>query len=131
MIVTSGKTIDESKQGSAFESLRNKDAEKNFYIESYGCAMNFNDSEIVAAILFDKGYGSTQFIEDANLILINTCSVRDKAEQTIRNRLIHFKNIKSKNKETLVVIMGCMAERLKDKLLEEEKLVDIVIGPDA
>ncbi len=131
MIVTTGKTIDESKQGSAFESVKNKDSEKKFYIESYGCAMNFNDSEIVASILFDKGYGSTQFIEDANLILINTCSVRDKAEQTIRNRLIHFKKLKSKNKESLVVIMGCMAERLKDQLLEEEKLVDIVIGPDA
>lgn len=131
MSLITGKTIDESKQGSSLASIVNQNSLKKFYIESYGCAMNFNDSEIVASILFDKGYGSTQLLEEANLILINTCSVRDKAEQTVRNRLVHFKSLKQKNKETLVVIMGCMAERLKDQLLEEEKLVDIVIGPDA
>jgi len=125
------KTMDESKQGSALLADVNTNAHKKFYIESYGCAMNFNDSEIVASILFEHGYGSTPVVEDANLILINTCSIRDKAEQTVRHRLKHFKGLKRRNKETLVAIMGCMAERLKDKLLEEEKLVDIVIGPDA
>jgi len=125
------KTIDETKQGSTLTSNVNAGAQKKFYIESYGCAMNFNDSEIVASILFEQGYSTTQQVEEANLIMINTCSIRDKAEQTVRHRLKHFKGIKRRHKETLVVIMGCMAERLKDKLLEEEKLVDIVIGPDA
>lgn len=125
------KTIDESKQGEVFTSSINEDASKHFFIESYGCAMNFNDSEIVASILQKEGYGATQEIENANLILINTCSIREKAEQTIRHRLQHFKSLKHKNKELLVAIMGCMAERLKEKLLEQEKLVDIVIGPDA
>lgn len=125
------KDIDESKQGSTLLSDINLHSQKKFYIESYGCAMNFNDSEIVASILYEKGYGTTSNAEDANLILINTCSIRDKAEQTVRNRLKHFKGIKKRNREMLVVIMGCMAERLKDQLLEQEKLVDIVIGPDA
>lgn len=125
------KTIDETKQGTALTSTVNAGAQKQFYIESYGCAMNFNDSEIVASILFEQGYSTTQQVEEANLIMINTCSIRDKAEQTVRHRLKHFKGIKRRHKETLVVIMGCMAERLKDKLLVEEKLVDIVIGPDA
>ncbi len=131
MFELSEKTIDETRQGTTLVSDVNASSQKKFYIESYGCAMNFNDSEIVASILYEKGYGTTQIAEEANLILINTCSIRDKAEQTVRNRLKHFKGIKRRNKETLVAIMGCMAERLKDKLLEEEKLVDIVIGPDA
>lgn len=125
------KHIDETKQGSSIISSINTASNKKFYIESYGCAMNFNDSEIVASILYEKGYGTTPIPEEANLILINTCSIRDKAEQTVRHRLKHFKGIKKRNREMLVVIMGCMAERLKDQLLEEEKLVDIVIGPDA
>ncbi len=131
MFELADKNIDESKQGSAVMSDVNAHAHKKFYIESYGCAMNFNDSEIVASILFEKGYGSTPVLEEAHLIMINTCSIRDKAEQTVRNRLKHFKGLKKRNRELLVVVMGCMAERLKDKLLEEEKLVDIVIGPDA
>jgi tRNA-2-methylthio-N6-dimethylallyladenosine synthase len=125
------KDIDESKQGTALESLVNHDASRKFYIESYGCAMNFNDSEIVASILYESGYGSTKNVEEANLILINTCSIREKAEQTIRHRLMHFKGFKKRNKHLLVGVLGCMAERLKEKLLEEEKLVDLVIGPDA
>ena len=110
------KHIDETKQGSSIISKINEASSKKFYIESYGCAMNFNDSEIVASILYEKGYGTTPNAEDANLILINTCSIRDKAEQTVRNRLKHFKGIKKRNREMLVVIMGCMAERLKDQL---------------
>jgi len=93
--------------------------------------MNFNDSEIVASLLHDVGYGATKNPDEANLILINTCSIRDKAEQTVRFRLMHFKGFKKRNKHLLVGVLGCMAERLKDKLLEEEKLVDMVIGPDA
>jgi tRNA-2-methylthio-N6-dimethylallyladenosine synthase len=125
------KVIDENMQGKALESSVNTLSEKKFYIESYGCAMNFNDSEIIASILHESGYGATKNIEEANLILINTCSIRDKAEQTVRHRLMHFKGFKKKNKSMLVGVLGCMAERLKEKLLEEEKLVDIVMGPDA
>ncbi|MBU3677225.1 MAG: tRNA (N6-isopentenyl adenosine(37)-C2)-methylthiotransferase MiaB [Chitinophagaceae bacterium] len=125
------KTIDETRQGSALNSAHNAHAAKKFYIESYGCAMNFNDSEIVASILHEVGFGATTQIEEAQLILVNTCSIREKAEQTIRNRLVHFKGLKEKNRRLLVGVLGCMAERLKEKLLEEEKLVDIVIGPDA
>ncbi len=131
MIEISPKVIDESRQGTALSSTRHLQADKKFYIESYGCAMNFNDSEIVASILHDSGYGATTNIEEASLILVNTCSIREKAEQTIRHRLIHFKGFKKRNGALLVGILGCMAERLKEKLLEEEKLVDIVVGPDA
>ncbi|MEN9339179.1 MAG: tRNA ((37)-C2)-methylthiotransferase MiaB [Bacteroidota bacterium] len=131
MIEISPKVIDESRQGTALSSTRHSQADKKFYIESYGCAMNFNDSEIVAYILHDSGYGATTNIEEASLILVNTCSIREKAEQTIRHRLIHFKGFKKRNGSLLVGILGCMAERLKEKLLEEEKLVDIVVGPDA
>lgn len=123
--------IDENIQGTALASEVNAQADKKFYIESYGCAMNFNDSEIIASILHGVGYGATKDIEEANLILINTCSIRDKAEQTIRHRLMHFKGFKKRNRTMLVGVMGCMAERLKEKLLEEEKLVDIVMGPDS
>jgi tRNA-2-methylthio-N6-dimethylallyladenosine synthase len=125
------KVIDENIQGTALASEVNAQADKKFYIESYGCAMNFNDSEIIASILHGVGYGATKDIEEANLILINTCSIRDKAEQTIRHRLMHFKGFKKRNRTMLVGVMGCMAERLKEKLLEEEKLVDIVMGPDS
>lgn len=131
MLATPDKTIDESRQGSALDSAMHVHAAKKFYIESYGCAMNFNDSEIVASILHEEGYGSTTQPDDAQLILVNTCSIREKAEQTIRNRLVHFKGLKEKNRKLLVGVLGCMAERLKEKLLEQEKLVDIVIGPDA
>ena len=104
---------------------------KNFYIESYGCQMNFSDTEIVASILDKEGYSNTKLINEADLILINTCSIREKAELTVRKRLEYFQSIK-KNKTNLKVgVLGCMAERLKHKFLEEEKIVDMVVGPDA
>ena len=105
--------------------------EKKLYIESYGCAMNFSDSEIVAAVLSKNGYTTTEKLEDASLILLNTCSIREKAEQTIRKRLEKFNKIKRTNKFLKIGILGCMAERLKSKLIEEEKIVDLVVGPDA
>ncbi len=104
---------------------------KRFYIESYGCAMNFADSEIVASILNKEGFGATKNVEEADLIFINTCSIREKAELTVRKRLTEFRLLKKRKKGMLVGVLGCMAERLKSKLLEEEKLVDIVVGPDA
>ena len=127
------KKIDEGKQGKAIEqakTITNPNG-KHFYIESYGCQMNFSDSEIVASILNDAGYGATRDMEQADLILINTCSIREKAEQTVRKRLRIFDKVKTKNPGTLVGVLGCMAERLKKKLLDEEKLVDLVVGPDA
>ena len=102
-----------------------------FYIESYGCAMNFSDSEIVASILNKEGYKLSKNPEEANLILINTCSIRDKAEQTIRKRLKLFDKYKKNSNELKIGILGCMAERLKEKLLIEEKIVDLVVGPDS
>jgi tRNA-2-methylthio-N6-dimethylallyladenosine synthase len=101
------------------------------YIESYGCQMNFADSEVVTSILIDKGYGTTSNIQEADTILLNTCAIRDNAEQKIRHRLQSFKAIKSKNPKVVIGILGCMAERLKNQLIEEEKLVDLVAGPDA
>ncbi len=127
------KTQDESRQGEAFapEPIPSKAYKKRFYIESYGCAMNFADSEVVASILNQQGYGATTIAEEADLIFVNTCSIREKAEQTVRKRLTDFKSIKKGNKGLLIGVLGCMAERLKTKFLEEEKLVDIVVGPDA
>lgn len=104
---------------------------KKLYMESYGCQMNFSDSEIVTSILAKEGYDTTSDMEEADLILINTCSIRDRAEQTVRKRLIHFNSLKKKKPEITVGVLGCMAERLKSKLLEEEKIVDLVVGPDA
>ncbi len=106
-------------------------ATRKLYIESYGCQMNFSDSEIVTSILKKEGFGTTSSAEQADVILINTCSIREKAEQTVRNRLNYFQEIKKKNGEVTVGVLGCMAERLKSRLLEEEKIVDIVLGPDA
>ncbi|MBT4738319.1 MAG: tRNA (N6-isopentenyl adenosine(37)-C2)-methylthiotransferase MiaB, partial [Flavobacteriales bacterium] len=107
-------------------------ASRKMYIESYGCQMNFSDSEIVASILKEESFTTTQNISEADLVFVNTCSIREKAEQTIRKRLEFYNSIKKKgNKGMIVGVLGCMAERLKDKLLEEEKLVDIVVGPDA
>lgn len=125
--------IDESRQGEAYQGELDtlSASNKHFYIESYGCQMNFSDSEIIASILQSSGFGSTRDVEQANLILLNTCSIREKAEQTIRKRLTEFKKIKRRNPSLLIGVLGCMAERLKSKLLEEEKLVDIVVGPDA
>lgn len=130
---TEDKRHDETRQGEAFAPFA-KDPnqyKKQFYIESYGCAMNFADSEIVASILNKEGFGATRNAEEADLIFINTCSIREKAEQTVRKRLTEFKKLKQAKKGLLVGVLGCMAERLKSKLLEEEKLVDIVVGPDA
>lgn len=114
-------------------ALEAKDANsKKLYLESYGCAMNFSDSEIVASILTDQGYNTTNSLEDADLVLVNTCSIRDKAEQTIRKRLEKYNAVKrSSNPKMKVGVLGCMAERLKEKFLEEEKIVDLVVGPDA
>jgi len=127
------KSHDESRQGEPFSPF-NMDPnlyKKYFYIESYGCAMNFADSEVVASILHKNGYGATNNIEQASLIFINTCSIREKAEQTVRKRLTEFKRLKKSDPGILVGVLGCMAERLKEKFLQEEKLVDIVVGPDA
>ncbi|MCF6407379.1 tRNA (N6-isopentenyl adenosine(37)-C2)-methylthiotransferase MiaB [Chitinophaga filiformis] len=127
------KVHDESRQGEAYAPLdgEKQTYTKKFYIESYGCQMNFNDSEIVASILKEEGFGPTRNVEEASLVLLNTCSIREKAETTVRKRLTEFRKIKQRNPELLVGVLGCMAERLKAKLLEEEKLVDMVVGPDA
>lgn len=127
------KVHDELRQGEAFApfEIEPNIFKKKFYIESYGCAMNFSDSEIVASILQNEGFGATKQFDEADLILVNTCSIREKAEQTIRKRLTEFKKAKQSKPGMLVGILGCMAERLKGKLLEEEKLVDLVVGPDA
>ncbi len=124
---------DEARQGEAFAPFANDPAvyRKRFFIESYGCAMNFADSEVVASILHKEGFGATRDVEEADLIFVNTCSIREKAEQTVRKRLTEFRKLKKKKPGTLVGVLGCMAERLKAKFLEEEKLVDIVVGPDA
>jgi tRNA-2-methylthio-N6-dimethylallyladenosine synthase len=104
---------------------------RSFYIESYGCQMNFSDSEIVASILSEQGLNPTKDFLQADLLLLNTCSIRDKAEETIRKRLTEFKTLKAHKPELIIGLLGCMAERLKEKLLQEEKLVDLVVGPDA
>lgn len=133
MLEIDAKTHDESRQGEAYApfALDPNQYKKHFYIESYGCAMNFSDSEIVASILNTEGFGATRNIEEADLIFLNTCSIREKAEQTVRKRLTEFKTAKKQKPGLLVGVLGCMAERLKSKLLEEEKLVDLVVGPDA
>ena len=104
---------------------------KKLYIESYGCQMNFSDSEVVASIMNSNGYSTTRDIDEANVVLINTCSIRDNAEKRVRNRLTEFKKKKNDNPDLVVGILGCMAERLKKSLLEQEQLVDLVAGPDA
>ena len=126
------KKHDEGRQGEVFEDLNEKTEKgKHFYIESYGCAMNFADSEVVASILNKEGFTSTSNLEIADLILINTCSIREKAEMTVRKRLTEFKRLKKDNKDLLIGVLGCMAERLKSAFIEQEKLVDLVVGPDA
>jgi tRNA-2-methylthio-N6-dimethylallyladenosine synthase len=127
------KVQDENRQGEPFAPFANDPAvyKKLFYIESYGCQMNFADSEVVAAILQQEGFGATRDVEEADLIFINTCSIREKAEQTVRKRLTEFRKLKLRKKGMLVGVLGCMAERLKSKFIEEEKLVDLVVGPDA
>jgi tRNA-2-methylthio-N6-dimethylallyladenosine synthase len=128
---------DESRQGEAFkintavDGIAMDSQAKKMYLESYGCQMNFSDSEIVASIMADEGYLPTTEMEEADVVLINTCSIRDNAEQKVRGRLKEFRAVKRKNKDLTIGVLGCMAERLKAKLLEEEQLVDLVVGPDA
>lgn len=133
MLALDNENILEDRQGEAYAPFEQdpNTYDRKFYIESYGCAMNFNDSEIVASILQQEGFGATKVLEEADLVLLNTCSIREKAEQTIRKRLNVFQSFKNERPGMLVGVLGCMAERLKGKLLEEEKLVDLVIGPDA
>lgn len=125
------KIIEESKQGEALVLENKPENTKKLFIESYGCAMNFSDSEIVASILSSNGYNTTQILEEADLVLVNTCSIRDKAEQTVRKRLEKYNAVKRINPKMKVGVLGCMAERLKEKFLDEEKIVDLVVGPDA
>ena len=125
------KIIDESQQGSTLALEQNQKNGRKLYIESYGCQMNFSDSEIVASILAKEGYNTTQELAEADLVLVNTCSIREKAEQTVRKRLEKFNAVKKTNPHMKVGVLGCMAERLKSKFLEEEKIVDMVVGPDA
>ena len=126
------KTIDESKQGEQLTTINKKGNSRKLFIESYGCQMNFADSEVVASILAQDGFNTTNKLEEADLVLVNTCSIRDKAEQTVRKRLQKYNAVKRDvNPNMKVGVLGCMAERLKEKFLEEEKIVDLVVGPDA
>lgn len=127
---------DERRQGEVLTKKKevkpNKNFDRKFYIESYGCAMNFNDSEIVAAIMEKEGFGLTENLDEADLVFVNTCAIRAKAEDTVRKRLEKYNAVKrDKNPSMKVGVLGCMAERLKTKLLEEEHIVDLVAGPDA
>lgn len=130
LVEKSKDDILEDRQGEVLTQPIKPGIGKRFYLESYGCAMNFSDTEIVASILNKEGYGPTKVMQEADLILINTCSIRDKAEENVRQRLAVF-NRATKESKPIVGVLGCMAERLKHKLIEEEKLVDIVVGPDA
>lgn len=126
------KIIDEKAQGNALDTTPKNNNTKKLFIESYGCAMNFSDSEVVASILSEQGYNTTQILEEADLVLVNTCSIRDKAEQTVRKRLEKYNAVKrDHNPKMKVGVLGCMAERLKEKFLDQEKIVDMVVGPDA
>lgn len=126
------KEIDEQKQGTSLVLEQKPENTKKLFIESYGCAMNFSDSEIVASIMTNEGYNTTTILEEADLVLVNTCSIRDKAEQTVRKRLEKYNAVKREvNPGMKVGVLGCMAERLKEKFLDEEKIVDMVVGPDS
>lgn len=125
------KIIDEKQQGNSLNLEHKEGNTRKLFIESYGCQMNFSDSEIVASILQNEGFNTTPHLEDADLVLVNTCSIRDKAEQTVRKRLEKYNAVKKINPSMKVGVLGCMAERLKSKFLEEEKIVDLVVGPDA
>jgi len=125
--------IEERRQGEVLENVAVKtkvDNGKSFYIESYGCQMNFSDSEIVASIMSEQGFSLNKDYKSADMIFMNTCSIRENAEDRVRNRLKDFQHIKERNPSAIIGVLGCMAERLKDKLLEQEHLVDIVCGPD-
>ena len=129
---TMEKIVDETRQGEALILDTKKENKRKLFIESYGCAMNFSDSEIVASIMKEQGFNTTKNLEEADLVLVNTCSIRDKAEQTVRKRLEKYNAVKrDHNPKMKVGVLGCMAERLKTKFLEEEKIVDLVVGPDA
>lgn len=132
-LITDLDILDRNKPSEEVKTTRdyNSGNQRKLYIESYGCQMNFSDSEIVASILHKEGFDTTSDIDQADLIFLNTCSIREKAEQTVRNRLNHINGLKKKKPEMMVGVLGCMAERLKTKLLEEEKIVDLVAGPDA
>ena len=125
------KTLDENRQGEVLVIEDGHVGGKKLFLESYGCQMNYSDSEIVASILSKDGYSTTDKAEEADVILVNTCAIRDNAEQRVRQRLKDFKKLKKKNPDMLVGVLGCMAERLKTKFLEEEKIVDMVVGPDS
>ena len=127
-ILSEKEKINDSVQ---ISTEKNTGKKRKLYVESYGCQMNFSDSEIVTSILAKDGYDTTSDSTEADLILINTCSIRERAEQTVRKRLNHFNGLKKKRPDITVGVLGCMAERLKSKLLEEEKIVDLVVGPDA
>lgn len=129
---TLDKDIDETRQGEAIAmEPTQKSNGKKLFLESYGCAMNFSDSEVVASILTNEGFTTTRDAEEADVVLINTCSIRDNAEQRVRNRLTQFNKAKRNKPGMIIGVLGCMAERIKKNLLEEEKLVDLVAGPDA
>lgn len=130
-IATEEKVIDETRQGEALVMEEGNGKGRKLYLESYGCQMNFADSEVVASIMTKQGYVTTRNQDEADVVLINTCSIRDNAEQRVRNRLTQFQKAKKENPGLVVGILGCMAERVKAKLLDEEKLVDVVAGPDA
>jgi len=132
-INTPKELLDDARQGEVLqmEATGTIPGNKKLFLESYGCQMNFSDSEVVAAILSESGYTTTRNIQEADLVLLNTCSIRENAETRVRNRLTEFKHKKAENPNLVVGILGCMAERLKKNLLEEEKLVDLVAGPDA
>jgi len=125
------KDIDESVQGTTLSTKKDNRNTRKLYIESYGCAMNFADSEVVASILAKEGFNTTDKLENADLVLVNTCSIREKAELTVRKRLEKYNAVKKHRPHLKVGVLGCMAERLKHKFLEEEKIVDMVVGPDA
>ena len=125
------KIIEEKRQGEAIVLERTSKNQKKLYLESYGCQMNFSDSEIVASILNKEGYSTTRNLEESDLILLNTCSIREKAETTVRTRLRSFNKLKNQKPKLIIGMLGCMAERMKESLLEQEKLVDLVVGPDA
>ncbi|MEM9717642.1 MAG: tRNA (N6-isopentenyl adenosine(37)-C2)-methylthiotransferase MiaB [Bacteroidota bacterium] len=126
------RKIDESVQGTAYQGVEEQKASGRLaFIETYGCQMNFSDTEIVASILSEMNYGFTSKEEEADLVLINTCSIRENAEAKIWNRLKNLRRKKVERPHMMVGVLGCMAERLKAKLLEEEQLVDMVVGPDA
>jgi tRNA-2-methylthio-N6-dimethylallyladenosine synthase len=130
-ILQDEKQIDEQRQGEVYPESKTSSVGRKLFLESYGCQMNFSDSEIVASILKADGFVTTNNLDEADVVLVNTCAIRDNAEQRVRNRLTEFNRIKRNNPNAIIGVLGCMAERLKSKLLEEEQLVDIVVGPDA